>query len=205
MGTKLQEELVNDRIKKMKVSFYYPIKKNKLKTFSTNTWKISSKTEKALAKRNMLNRVLAAREFAQGHQSQWVLIFLPVTRCTVIIFIGWIPDTSLKELLFFSLPHDALSLSSLNGSRTPVSKSCDIFPCHPMHCHYLHWMDPGHQSQRFVIFFPVTRWLSLSSLDGSRTSVSKSCYLFPCHMLHCHYLYCMDPYIQNAKLLSSNV
>ena len=37
MGTKLQEEFVNDRIKKTKVSFYYPIKKNKLKTFSTNT------------------------------------------------------------------------------------------------------------------------------------------------------------------------
>ena len=67
MRTKLQEEFVNDRIKTMTESFYYPLKKNKLKTFSTNT----SKTGKALvAERNMLNRVLVAREFAQGHQFQ---------------------------------------------------------------------------------------------------------------------------------------
>ena len=65
--TKLQEEFVNDRIKTMTESFYYPIKKNKLKTFSTNT----SKTGKALvAERDILNRVLVACEFAQGHQSQ---------------------------------------------------------------------------------------------------------------------------------------
>ena len=42
IGTKLQEEFVNERIKTKKVSFYYSIKKNKLKTFSTNTSKISS-------------------------------------------------------------------------------------------------------------------------------------------------------------------
>ena len=98
------------------------------------------------------------------------------TRCTVIIFIGWIPDTSLKELFFFL--------------------------CHLMHCHYLHWMDPGHQSQRVMIFFPVTRctviifirWipdislkelsfflshvaLSLSLLNGSLYTVCKATFL----------------------------
>ena len=150
-----------------------------------------------------------------GHQSQRVVIFLPDTRRTVIIFIRWISDTSLKKLLSFSLSPGALSLSPLDGSQTPVSKSCYHFPCHPLHCHYLHWMDPGHQSQRDAIFFPVTRctviifigWipdttlkellpfsmssvaLSLSSLDGSRTPVSMSCCFFPCQPIHCHYLY----------------
>ena len=75
---KQQEEFINDRIKTKKVSFYYPIKKNKLKTFSTNTSKISSKTGKALVERDMLNRVLVAREFPEE-------------------------DISLKELLSFSL------------------------------------------------------------------------------------------------------
>ena len=75
---KQQEEFINDRIKTKKVSFYYPIKKNKLKTFSTNTSKISSKTRKALVERDMLNRVLVAREFPEE-------------------------DISLKELLSFSL------------------------------------------------------------------------------------------------------
>ena len=46
LGTKLQEEFVNGRIKTKKVSFYYLIKKYKLKTFSTNTSKVSSKTGK---------------------------------------------------------------------------------------------------------------------------------------------------------------
>ena len=53
MKTKLQEGFVNDRIKTKKVSFYYLIKKNKLKTFSTNTSKISSKARKALAERHV--------------------------------------------------------------------------------------------------------------------------------------------------------
>ena len=48
-----QQEFVNDRTKTKKVSFYYPIKKNKLKTFSTNTLKISSKTGKALVERDV--------------------------------------------------------------------------------------------------------------------------------------------------------
>ena len=48
IGRKHQEELVNDRLKTKQVKFYYTIKKNKLKTFSTNTSKISSKTGKAL-------------------------------------------------------------------------------------------------------------------------------------------------------------
>ena len=81
---KLQEGFVNDRIKAKKVSFCYPIKKNKLKIFSTNTSKISIR--KALAERDMFNR-LAAREFAEK-------------------------DINLKELSSFSLPPDTLSLSS---------------------------------------------------------------------------------------------
>ena len=44
--TELQEGFVNDRIKAKKVSFCYPIKKNKLKTFSTSTSKISLKIRK---------------------------------------------------------------------------------------------------------------------------------------------------------------
>ena len=44
--TKLQEEFVNDRIKAKKLSFCYPTKKNKLKTFSTSTSKISLKIRK---------------------------------------------------------------------------------------------------------------------------------------------------------------
>ena len=57
IGRKLQEKFVNDQIKTKKVSFHYPIKKNKLKTFSANILKVSSKTRKALAKRDMLNNL----------------------------------------------------------------------------------------------------------------------------------------------------
>ena len=91
IGRKQQEEFVNDRIKTKKVSFYCPIKKKKLKTFSMNTSKISSKTGKAIVERDMFIRVLVAREFAEE-------------------------DISLKELLSFSLSAIALSLSSLDGS-----------------------------------------------------------------------------------------
>ena len=91
IGRKLQEEFVNDRIKIKEISFYYPIKKNKLKTFSTNISKVSSKTRKVLAERDMFNRVLVAREFAEEY-------------------------ISLKELLSFSLSPVALSLSSSDGS-----------------------------------------------------------------------------------------
>ena len=87
---------VNDQIKTKKVSFYYPTKKIKFKTFSTNTSKISLKTGKALVERDMFNRVLVACEFAEE-------------------------DISLKELLFFSLSPIALSLSSLDGS---LCKGC---------------------------------------------------------------------------------
>ena len=55
-----QQEFVNDQIETKKVSFYYPIKKNKLKTFSTNASKISSKTGKALVERDMFDRVLSS-------------------------------------------------------------------------------------------------------------------------------------------------
>ena len=55
--TELQEGFVNDRIKAKKVSFCCPIKKNKLKTFSTSTSKISLKIRKALAERDMFNRL----------------------------------------------------------------------------------------------------------------------------------------------------
>ena len=65
IGRKLQEEFVNDRIKTKKISFYYPIKKNKLRTFSANKSKVSSKTGKVLAERDMFSRVLVAREFAE--------------------------------------------------------------------------------------------------------------------------------------------
>ena len=60
IGRKLQEEFVNDRIKTKKVSFYYPIKKNKLNTFSTNISKVSLKIGKILAERDMFNRVVVA-------------------------------------------------------------------------------------------------------------------------------------------------
>ena len=57
--------------------------------FSTNTSKISSKTGKALVERDMLSRVLVAREFPEEDISlKRVVTFSPVTRCTVIIFIG---------------------------------------------------------------------------------------------------------------------
>ena len=49
-----QEEFVNDRIKTKKLSFYYPIRKNKLKTISTS-----------IAERDMFNRVLVAHEFTE--------------------------------------------------------------------------------------------------------------------------------------------
>ena len=91
IGRKLQEEFVNDRIKTKKVSFYYPIKKNKLNTFSTNISKVSLKIGKILAERDMFNRVVVAHEFAEE-------------------------NISLKELLSFSLSPVALSLSSLDGS-----------------------------------------------------------------------------------------
>ena len=91
MGTKLQEKFVNDRTKTKKVSFYYLIKKYKLKTLSTNISKVSSKTGKTIADRDTFSRVLVAHEFAEK-------------------------DISLKELLFLSLSPDALSLSSLDGS-----------------------------------------------------------------------------------------
>ena len=73
---KLQEEFINDRIKTKKVSPYYPINKNNLKTFSTNIPKVSSKTEKALAEGDMFNRVLVAREFAEEDISLKVFFFL---------------------------------------------------------------------------------------------------------------------------------
>ena len=83
---------VNNQIKTKKVSFYYPTKKIKVKTFSTNTSKISLKTGKALVERDMFNRVLVACEFAEEDISlKELLFFFPVTHCTVIIFIGWIP------------------------------------------------------------------------------------------------------------------
>ena len=96
IGRKQQEQFVSDRIKTKKVSFYYPIKKNKLKTFSMNTSKISSKTGKALVERDMFNRVLVAHEFAEE-------------------------DISLKELLSFFLSPVALSLYSLDGSLCKAS------------------------------------------------------------------------------------
>ena len=92
---------VNNQIKTKKVSFYYLTKKIKVKTFSTNTSKISLKTGKALVERDMFNRVFVACEFAEE-------------------------DISLK--------------------------SCYFFPCHPLHCHYLHWMDPYAKDVKLVSF-----------------------------------------------------
>ena len=88
---KAQEEFVNDRIKTKKVSFCYLIKKYKFKTFSTNISKVPSRTGKALAVRDLFNRVLVARESAEKDISHRVVIFFPVNRCTVIILTGWIP------------------------------------------------------------------------------------------------------------------
>ena len=128
-----------------------------------------------------------------GHQSQRDAIFFSVTRCTVIIFIGWIPDTTLKELSSFSLSLDAQSLASLDGSRTPVSKSCYLFLF--TWCTVIistGWI-PDTSLKELLPFSMSPVALSLSSLDGSRTPVSMSCYLFPCHPMLCHYLHWMDP------------
>ena len=89
IGKKLQEEFVNARIKTKKASFYYLIKKNKWKAFFTNISKVFSKTGKALAERDMFNRVLVAHEVAEE-------------------------DIGLKEWPF-SLPTVTLPLSSLDG------------------------------------------------------------------------------------------
>ena len=84
-----QQEFVNDRIKTKKVSFYCPIKKNKLKTFSMNTSKISSKTGKAIVERDMFIGVLVAREFAEEDISLKELLSFSLS--AFIIFIGRIP------------------------------------------------------------------------------------------------------------------
>ena len=53
IGKKLQEGFVNDQIKTKKVPFYYQIKRKKLKIFSRNISKVSSKTGKTLVKKDM--------------------------------------------------------------------------------------------------------------------------------------------------------